>query len=269
MLIAIAVVAVVTGLVGAGLLPVIIVGKVQLHLPFSQVAEHPPEAIPAPPVAPPEAIEFVRVPRARRYILRVRPDGTLRVTVPRGGSRREAEHFVRRHEKWIARERSRVQVEAAPEWQDGSTMLLGGNPVRISVGRLGDHWRVVYGERAALVRDLADVRAAIERDLRELARTVLVPRLTELAAEQGLHVGAVSIRNQRSRWGSCARNGNIALNFRLVQMPAHVCDYVLLHELMHIRQQNHSRRFWRLVEAACPGFRDAERWLRTIGRTLF
>ena len=87
--------------------------------------------------------------------------------------------------------------------------------------------------------------------------------------EHGLRVGVVSIRNQRSRWGSCARNGNIALNFRLVQMPAPVSDYVLLHELMHIRQQNHSRRFWRLVEAVCPGFRDAERWLRTTGRTLF
>jgi predicted metal-dependent hydrolase len=242
---------------------------VQLHLPFSQVAEQP-EPIPAPPVAPPLPIEFVRVPRARRYILRVRPDGTLRVTVPRGGSRREAEHFVRRHEKWIARERSRVRVESAPpEWQDGSTILLGGEPTRISVESRGSNWRVAYGDRSVLVRDPADVRPAIERDLRQLARAVLLPRLRELAAQHSLQVSAVSIRNQRSRWGSCARNGNIALNFRLLQMPAHVRDYVLLHELMHIRQQNHSRRFWRLVEAVCPGFRDAERWLRTTGRALF
>ncbi len=242
----------------------------QLHLPFLQTAEHPPEPIPAPPDASRLSVEFVRVPRARRYILRVRPDGTLRVTVPRGGSRREAEHFVRRHEKWIARERSRVRVEsAAPEWQDGSTLLLGGEPVRISVESRGDGWRVVFGDRSVVVRNLGNVRVAIERDLRELARAVLVPRLTELAAEQCLQVGAVSIRNQRSRWGSCARNGNIALNFRLVQMPEHVRDYVLLHELMHIRQQNHSRRFWRLVEAVCPDFRDAERWLRTTGRALF
>jgi predicted metal-dependent hydrolase len=242
---------------------------VQLHLPFLQTAEQP-EPIPAPPVAPRLPIEFVRVPRARRYILRVRPDGTLRVTVPRGGSRREAEHFVRRHEKWIARERSRVHGEsAAPVWQDGSTLLFGGEPVRISVESRGRNWRVAYGDRSVLVRDLADVRAAIERDLREVARDVLLPRLAELAAEQRLQVGTVSIRNQRSRWGSCARNGNIALNFRLVQMPADVRDYVLLHELMHIRQQNHSRRFWRLVEAVCPAFRDAERWLRTTGRALF
>ena len=63
--------------------------------------------------------------------------------------------------------------------------------------------------------------------------------------------------------------GNIALNFRLVQMPSQVSDYVLLHELMHLKQQNHSRRFWRLVEAVYPMFRDAERWLRTQGKTLF
>ena len=212
----------------------------------------------------------MRVRRARRYILRVRPDGTLRVTVPRGGSQREAEHFVRRHESWIARERSRVRVEfSQPDWQDGSTILVGGEMVRISVEARGTTWRADYGERSVVVRHVGDIRRAIERDLRQLAREVLLPRVTELAAQHGLRVGAVSIRNQRSRWGSCARNGNIALNFRLVQMPAHVCDYVLLHELMHIRQQNHSRRFWRLVEAVCPGFRDAERWLRTTGRTLF
>jgi predicted metal-dependent hydrolase len=238
---------------------------VQLNLPFLQTSDQA-----SPTVAQPFAIEFVRVRRARRYILRVRPDGTLRVTVPRGGSRRAAEDFVRQHEKWVARERSRVRVEAPPQvWRDGCTILLGGEMVRISVESHGASWRAVYGDRSVTVKEPGDIRRAIERDLRELAAAVLLPRLTTLAAQHGLTVGAVTVRNQRSRWGSCARNGNIALNFRLVQMPAHVSDYVLLHELMHIRQQNHSRRFWRLVEAACPGFRDAERWLRTTGRTLF
>ena len=215
------------------------------------------------------------MPRARRYILRVRPDGTLRVTVPRGGSRREAEQFVRRHEKWIARERGRVRrgeriALAGPAWHDGSTILLRGEPVRISTEARGQQLaRRLRRPRGPRCRSRSDVRPAIEHDLRELARAVLPPRLRELAIEHSLEVGAVSIRNQRSRWGSCARNGNIALNFRLVQMPAHVSDYVLLHELMHIRQQNHSRRFWRLVEAVCPGFRDAERWLKTTGGCCF
>ena len=80
----------------------------------------------------------------------------------------------------------------------------------------------------------------VEADLRRVAREELEPRLRELAAAHDLAPGRVSIRNQRSRWGSCARDGNIALNFRLVQMPPAVRDYVLLHELMHLRQQNHS-----------------------------
>ena len=215
-------------------------------------------------------IEFVRVRRARRYILRVRPDGTLRVTVPRGGSRREAEQFVRKHQHWICHERDRVRTEHAPaHWIDGSEILLRGATVRISATAADGATMVRYGDRALTIEAAANLRPAVEEDLKLLARTELVPRLQELAAAHRLEPGAISIRNQRSRWGSCGRNGNIALNFRLVQMPADVRDYVLLHELMHIHQQNHSRRFWKLVEAVCPGFRDAERWLRTTGKTLF
>ena len=128
---------------------------------------------------------------------------------------------------------------------------------------------IVYGDRRVSARPGDDIRAVIEDDLRRVARRELEPRLRELAAQHDLRPGRVSIRNQRSRWGSCARDGNIALNFRLVQMPPAIRDYVLLHELMHLRQQNHSRRFWRLVEQVCPGFRDAERWLRVQGKALF
>ena len=128
---------------------------------------------------------------------------------------------------------------------------------------------VSYGDRRMSPRPDADVRAVVKRICAGCAREELEPRLRELAALHDLEPGRVSIRNQRSRWGSCARDGNIALNFRLVQMPPEIRDYVLLHELMHLRQQNHSPRFWRLVEQACPGFKDAERWLRIQGKALF
>ena len=230
----------------------------QLDLPFSE------------PDAKSESITFVRIRRARRYILRVRPDGTLRVTVPRGGSRREAEAFVAENQKWIERERQRVGLEHAPaRWYAGSEIFLRGASVPIELAQSADGVVISYGDRRIVTKDAADVRAAVEADLRQAARVELIPRLHELASQHGLNAGAVTIRNQRSRWGSCARNGNIALNFRLVQMPPEIRDYVLIHELMHLRQQNHSRRFWRLVAAACPAFRDAERWLRTSGRSLF
>ena len=227
---------------------------------------------PSPPAGEQDAgVEFVRTPRARRYILRVRPDGTLRVTVPRWGSKREAREFIARQRQWIARERERVLTQHTPrEWADGSEIWMRGERVRIAVttqrdGRLS----IRYGGREVVVPAGSDVREAIEVDLRRLALAELEPRLREMAAAHGLTPRRISIRNQRSRWGSCARDGNIALNFRLIQMPRAVRDYVLLHELMHLRQQNHSRRFWRLVAEACPDFREAEEWLRVEGRGLF
>lgn len=90
----------------------------------------------------------------------------------------------------------------------------------------------------------------------------LPARLHQLAADHGLIATKVTVRNQRSRWGSCSPSGHICLNWRLVLMPDSVRDYVLIHELMHLRQLNHSRRFWRLVEKACPEFEAARQWLR-------
>ncbi|HEX6976111.1 MAG TPA: SprT family zinc-dependent metalloprotease [Vicinamibacterales bacterium] len=235
----------------------IIVVVVQLDLPFLRAPDPP-------------AVEFVRMSRARRYVLRVRPDGRLRVTIPRGGSKAEGLRFIERHRAWI--ERERVRLAASPGsrvWTTGTEILLHGNRETIVVSPAGTTQVVAYGDRTIRIPNgIEDVRPFVERDLRELAREELAPRIHALAVCHGLTIGRITIRNQRSRWGSCSPGGNIALNYRLVQMPRQVCDYVLLHELMHIRQQNHSRKFWRLVAEVCPWFIDAENWLKTEGRLL-
>lgn len=104
--------------------------------------------------------------------------------------------------------------------------------------------------------------------LRERAGRELPARLMELAAEHGVTVRRISVRNQRSRWGSCGRDGHICVNWRLVRMPAWVRDYVLIHELMHMRRLDHSAKYWALVAAACPNYEAARRWLRLHGRSL-
>ena len=187
-------------------------------------------ALPLEPPALPESFVsreptyYVRHRRARRYVLRVDADGRLRITIPRGGSRREAEAFAQRHADWIARQRVRLAHDS-PSIQD-------------------------------------------RRALREQASRELPPRLLELADCHGLVVSRVSIRDQRSRWGSCGRDAHICLNWRLVLMPASVRDYILIHELMHLRRMDHSPAYWRLVADADPDYRVAREWLRRHGPSL-
>jgi len=98
--------------------------------------------------------------------------------------------------------------------------------------------------------------------LHGLAARELPPRVLALAAQHDLTVHRVTVRNQRSRWGSCSRRGTISLNWRLVQTPETVRDYIILHELAHLRQMNHSSKFWAEVERFCPAYLEAEQWLK-------
>jgi predicted metal-dependent hydrolase len=168
-------------------------------------------------------MEFIRHPRARRYVIRVRADGSVRVTVPRWGSVRHAELFAEQQRPWIERQRAKVQQDTA--------------------------------QRPTLPPEAV-------KDLRRQAARELPAHLFRLAADHDLQVTRVSVRDQRSRWGSCSPAGHICLNWRLVLMPESVRDYVLIHELMHLRRPDHSHHFWRLVARACPGYEHARRWLR-------
>ena len=98
--------------------------------------------------------------------------------------------------------------------------------------------------------------------------TTIFTVMSALAAETGADVKHVTVRNQRSRWGSCSANGTISLNWRLVQTPDFVRDYIIYHELMHLREMNHSARFWARVAEVCPGWQDAERWIKRNGSVI-
>lgn len=208
---------------------------------------------------------FVRTRRARRYILRLRPDGAARVTVPRGGSLAEAKRFAARNAAWLEKQLLRqAQRPSRPAtWQAGTEILFRGELLRLEPGVNGQAGLIHLGSETIPVADpVADLRPPIERHLRQLAARELPPRVLELAALHQLPVRRITIRNQRSRWGSCSRRGTISLNWRLVQTPPAVRDYLVLHELAHLKEMNHSRRFWNEVARLCPGFRQAEGWLK-------
>ena len=210
-------------------------------------------------------IRFVRNPRARRYILRLRPDGSVRATIPRTGSVREARAFAERNTDWIAAQlQRRTQPAPAPHpWQPGRAILYRGTPVLLTVEAHPDGPRARFADQVVPAPDTVNLHTAIERHLWNLAWTELPARTIELSATHGLVVTCIRVRNQRTRWGSCSRRGVVSLNWRLVQTPDYVRDYVILHELMHLREMNHSARFWDQVGQACPRHAEARAWLRT------
>ncbi len=202
-------------------------------------------------------VRFVRNLRSRRYVLRVLPDDTVRLTVPRLGSRSQALVFLRRELPWVERQRYAVARQA------GVVLFRGALfPLETYVDGRSDRRFVRFGPESVIMRRGETARAAACRRLRDLAGVELGQCLAPLAARFGLTVRRTTIRSQLTRWGSCSPDGRIALNWRLMQMPDSVRDYILIHELMHLKEPNHSRRFWALVEHACPDYKAALRWLK-------
>lgn len=210
-------------------------------------------------------LALIRNVRARRYLLRLRPDGSARVTVPRHGSITEGRRFAERNREWVAGQLEKLAAHPVKSkaWQLGTKILFRGELFKLEPAANGKPGTVQLGGEMVRVSDTgSDLRPGIVKHLWKLAAKEFRPRVLELAAAHQLTVRLVTVRNQRSRWGSCSRRGTISLNWRLIQTPSHVRDYIILHELMHLRQMNHSARFWREVESVCPDYETAERWLK-------
>jgi predicted metal-dependent hydrolase len=212
-------------------------------------------------------VQFVRSARARGYRLTLRRDGTAVATIPAHGSEREARRFVDHHRDWLerARARQRKRPRGAEVWAIGTRILWRGAMTEIRAAALHPP-AVCAAADVFRVRQLdGDLREALEAHFNRMARIELPARAWELAAVTGADLKRVTVRNQRSRWGSCSAAGTVSLNWRLIRTPEFVRDYIICHELMHLREMNHSNRFWTRVEEVCPGWREAERWIKRNG----
>lgn len=214
---------------------------------------------------------FERSARARHYRLTLRRDGAAVVIIPLRGSEREARAFAAQHADWLERARARQsrKPRAADVWVPGTHVLWRGELSELRVAAEGPRPAVCLGSDVFRVADFArDLRPTLEAHFLRLAKIELPARTWELAAVTGVGVSSVAVRNQRTRWGSCSAGGAISLNWRLIQTPYSVRDYIIYHELMHLREMNHSERFWARVEEVCPGWREAEAWLKRNGSLL-
>ncbi len=226
--------------------------------------------------AGPDGVIFQRSEKAQNYRLTLKRDGTAVAIIPRRGSEREAARFVEQHQEWLerARERQARKPRGAAVWVIGTHILWRGEMTELRRATAGG------GEgrerpQVCLAADVfrvpsftGDLRPTLEAHFARRGKVELPARTWELAALCGVEVKQVTVRDQRSRWGSCSARGTISLNWRLVQTPDFVRDYIIYHELMHLREMNHSARFWARVEEVCPGWREAENWLKRNGSLL-
>ena len=164
---------------------------------------------------------------------------------------------MERFTEWKSRRESRET------WKEGTVFLFRGEEVTLSPKVHANGREIHFADQVIPVTEEADLRTSVLAHLRKLAEKELPIRTRELAAQHDITIQRVTVRAQKTRWGSCSARGTISLNWRLIQAPLLVRDYLVIHELMHRRQMNHSTRYWKLVEAAFPDFRVAEQWLKT------
>jgi predicted metal-dependent hydrolase len=214
----------------------------------------------------PVVYQVRRSDRARRVRVTVDPTRGIEVVLPRRAPAREAAAAVRELRPWIERRvaeiegaRQAVAARGATVPYLGQTLSLLAEPGRLRVARRGDVLVVPDGEART---------PALERWYRRAARAEIEPRLQRACALAGTSYSRLTIRGQRTRWASCSRSGAMSFNWRLLLAPEPVLDYVVWHEVCHLEVMDHSPRFWRLVAARSPGYREHVRWLRANGPTL-
>jgi predicted metal-dependent hydrolase len=208
-------------------------------------------------------VALKRRPTAKRITLRVsNATGEVVLSIPERTDVGLAQKFADSHSQWIATRLAKVP-ERVP-FEPGALVPFRGVPHRIvhwSTGGAGEPIIAVAGEAAHVARRVRDfLEAEAKRDF-----AAAVKRHT---AQLGQPAKRITVRDTKSRWGSCSANGALSFSWRLIMAPPFVLDYLAAHEVAHLRELNHSNRFWKLTYQLCPRTDEAEAWLKTYGSAL-
>ena len=205
--------------------------------------------------------------RARTMRLTVGPGRPPEVVVPARISQNAVDTFIRAKQQWLA---GKLAVSARPRelYVEPGTVWLSGQPVPVTYRSTGRPAAALVDGRLVVAGAPVDAVARIDRWYRAQARRELHATAGHEADRVGVQYQAIGVRDQRTRWGSCSRAGRLSFSWRLVMAPPAVLEYVVLHELCHLREFNHSRSFWRLLESLRPNWRESANWLRQHGHEL-
>lgn len=215
---------------------------------------------------PPCEVRLKRNARARRFTLRLETGGDGAVlTMPPDVAVDEARDFLDRHSGWLRRALARRPdtVAVVP----GATIPVAGRDVTI-VASEGPRRAPVLGDDCLTLSGAGAAGPRIAAYLRLSARDLLLPAARGHARRLGKRIERISIRDTKSRWGSCSSTGTLSFSWRLAMAPPEVADYVAAHEAAHLVEMNHSPRFWAVVERLMPDYQRRRDWLKRHGRTL-
>jgi predicted metal-dependent hydrolase len=212
-----------------------------------------------------------RSPRAKRIRLEVRPQTGLTVIVPRSYNIGQLPGLLKSKERWISRNLARFShfqsLSAKKELRSGDTVPYLGRDLKLVKRENHDCVGSVTleGNMLAVSPGLFKngiLESALEQWYRTEAARLINERTDKLSPQMGISYKRIFIRGQKTRWGSCSHKKNLSFNWKLIMAPEPVIDYVIIHELTHLKDMNHSKRFWELVAQYCPGWREHKKWLK-------
>ncbi len=215
---------------------------------------------------PPEVhVTLRRSARARRFSLRVsRTDGQVTLTLPRWAAEAEALAFARGKGAWVTEALARMAPPAPLGF--GATLAFEGRVLALTAAPV--RAPRIEGDALLLPPDAARLGVRLVAFVRLVARQRLQAACARHAAALGRPFGQITLRDTRSRWGSCAPDGRLMFSWRLILAPPEVLDYVAAHEVAHLAEMNHSPAFWAVVERLCPDYAAPRAWLKRHGQTL-
>lgn len=208
--------------------------------------------------------------RAKNMIIRISPDTGLEIVLPRGFKPVNLEACLKSRESWIMARLNycdRGSLESSRQ-----AMYMGQKYDIVPVVRHGAATEIkrLDGKIFATVPDDSPetLTTALEKWYRAQAGIIFEERVRAVNIKTGFRINRISIRGQKTRWGSCSRLGNLNFNWKLIMAPQAVIDYIVIHELAHLKEMNHSSRFWSLVESLCPDYKKHRKWLKENGLRL-
>lgn len=213
---------------------------------------------------PPIEIELRRNARAKRMTLRVSSvDGAARLTLPLRSSLRSVERFLQDQEDWLRGHMGKTPARVAIK--EGLTLALEGESF-VLASHSGA--RVILAPGKVFLPAGRPAGKALEGFIKLRARNVITKLVAADSASLGKPFGKISLRDPRSRWGSCNSEGNLMFSWRLMLAPPQVLRYVVAHEVAHLKQMNHSAAFWAEVAGLMPGYAAPRGWLKANGGQL-